>query len=275
MILAATDFSACAGTAVSFAGEIARRTNGQLTVLHVDPGLPTYTSQVLVGEGTYRSLGDQQRDAARKALDHHVAVHAGHGARVRSVVETGRAATEIFTVSNRLAADLIVIGTNGHGPLTRALIGSVAEEVILLSSRAVLSIRCRRRPLEPQFRRIACAVNYTAASREALESAIAFASAFDATLSAVHVVEHARADSSEELERLRTWCRNDSVSVEPHVLVRRRSPGAALIEFAKRNDVDLLVAGAKRSRFGKKTTLGSTTSALTHRSRVPVLTVSV
>ena len=274
-ILAATDLSACAGTAVFFASEIARRTNGQLTVLHVDPGLPEYTARVLTGERTSRSVADQQRGAARMELEQHLSSHIGGETQVTGLVETGRAAAGILTVSNRLAADLIVIGTQGYGPLTRALIGSVAEEVIRLSTRAVLSIRCRRQPLEPVFRRIACAVNYTAASRAALASAVTFASAFDAKLIAVHVVEHSGANAAEERERLQEWVRNETLAVEPHVLLHRRSAAAALIDFAKQNTVDLLVAGAKRSRFAKKTTLGSTTSAITHRARCPVLTVSV
>ena len=274
-ILAATDLSACAGTAVSFASEIARRTNGQLSVLHVEPGLPEYTSTVLAGETTYRSLANQQRGAARQELDQHLSLHLDREARANVVVKTGKAAAGILTMSNRIAADLIVIGTRGHGPVTRALIGSVAEEVITQSSRAVLSIVCRKPPVEPNLRRIACAVNYTAASREVLASAIAFASAFDAKLLAVHVVEHSGANAAEENERLREWIGNEAVAVEPQVLLHKRSAAPALIEFAKRNAVDLLVIGAKRLRFAKKTTLGSTTSALTHRARCPVLTVSV
>lgn len=274
-ILAATDLSACAGTAVSFASEIARRTNGQLTVLHVDHGLPEYTSQVLADERTRRSAADQHRGAVRKELDDHLSLYVDGESRTMRVVETGRAATEILAIGNQLAADLIVIGTHGYGPITRALIGSVAEEVIRLSSRAVLSIRCRRPPLQPGFRRIACAVNYSAASREAFASAIAIASAFDAKLIAVHVAERSGGNAAEERERLRVWVRNETLAVEPHVLLRRRSAAPALIEFGKRNAVDLLVIGAKRTRFAKKTTLGSTTSALTHRARCPVLTVSV
>jgi nucleotide-binding universal stress UspA family protein len=274
-ILAATDLSACAGTAVSFAHEIARRTHGQLTVLHVDLGLPEYTSMVLAGERTDRSAADQRRGAARQDLDQHLSTYMDAESPAIRVVVTGSAATEILTMSNELAADLIVIGTHGYGSITRALIGSVAEEVIRLSSRAVLSIRCRKPPLEPRFRRVTCAVNYTAASRAALASAIAFASAFDANVTAVHVVEGARADAAEESERLREWIGNEAPGVEPHVLLRRRNAAAALIEFAKRDAVDLLVVGAKRSQFAKQTTLGSTTSALTHRLRCPVLTVSV
>lgn len=274
-ILAATDLSACAGAAVSVAGEIARRSDGQLTVLHVEPGLPEYTSRVLAGERTHRSAADQLRGAARTELAAHLSSYVDGEARVMRIVETGRAAARIVTAGNRISADLIVIGTRGYGPLTRALIGSVAEEVILVSSRPVLSIRCRKPPRAPEFRRIVCAVNYTAASREVLASAIAFASTFDAKLMAVHVVEHSGANETEERDRLREWLGQETPAVEAHVLLRRRSAAAALIELAKRNAVDLLVVGAKRTRFAKKTTVGSTTSAVTHRAGCPVLTVSV
>ena len=273
-ILAATDLSACAGTAVTFASEIARHSNGQLTVLYVEAGLPEYTSRVLAGEQTHRSAANQLRSAAQTELREHVSSHVGGRSRVMRVVETGRAATEIATVSNRMAADLIVIGTRGHGPLTRALIGSVAEEVITVSTRPVLSIRCRKPPLAPEFRRIVCAVNYTDTSRNAFAAAIAFASTFDAKLIAVHVVEQSGGNAKEESGRLSEWVRNETLAVETQVLVRRRSAASALIDFVRRNDVDLLVVGAKRTLVAKKTTLGSTTGAVTHRARCPVLTVS-
>jgi nucleotide-binding universal stress UspA family protein len=117
-------------------------------------------------------------------------------------------------------------------------------------------------------------VNYTGVSGRAFAHSIALASAFGATLVAVHIIEKSGADVDEEAERLRAWARNDTVSVESRILVLRRKASTILLEYLRESGADLVVVGARRRIFQKRTTLGSTTNAITHRARCPVLTVS-
>ena len=247
-IIAATDLSKCAGIAVLIGREIARRTGGELTVVHVDRPA-------------------DKRSRAEAELDRHLAGLSG----VKRIIATGAPASEILGAADLVDADLIVIGTRGHGPIRRALLGSVAKAVILDSRRPVLSVRCGKTAPAPDFRRIVCAVNYTAVSGKAFALALAFASAFDAQLQVVYVVERKDLTKRED-ERLRAWVRNDAV--ESKVIARKGTAAATVMAFAKSHGADLLVIGARRKILSKKTPLGSTATALTHKADCPVLIVS-
>jgi nucleotide-binding universal stress UspA family protein len=266
-IIAATDLSECAGSAVSLAANIARVAGGELTVVHVHSPAPDYTSRVLVGEATMRDLADQKRGSVEAELDQHLATLQP----VKRILLTGPTASQILAAADLVDADLIVVGTRGHGAIKRALLGSVAEAVILDSRRPVLSVRCGEPALPTTFRRIVCAVDYSAVSGNAFALASAFASTFSAQLSAVYVVDGPQVTDSED-ERLRTWVRSEGV--ESKVLAREGNAATTLMEFAKERAADLLVIGAHRKVLSKKTSLGSTTTALTHYAHCPVLVVS-
>jgi nucleotide-binding universal stress UspA family protein len=266
-IVAATDLSECARTAVSFAKEIARATGGALTVVHVENPRPEYTAQVLAGAETVQRLADQRHALVHSDFDRHLAAVP----EARRIIVTGPTASAILGAADRAAADLIVIGTRGHGPLKRALLGSVAEAVILDSRRPVLSIRCGDSTPAPGFRRIVCAVDYSAVSGKAFGMAAALASAFNARLQAVYVADRPKTTKRED-ERLRAWVRTDWVACK--VVARKGTAAATLMAFAESNDADLLVIGARRKVLSKRTSLGSTATALTHKAGCPVLIVS-
>jgi nucleotide-binding universal stress UspA family protein len=266
-ILAATDLSECGGRAATLAGMIARATDAELSVVYVHSTGPDYTSRVLAGERTVRELADEKRADTERELDHHLAALPV----ARRLILSGPAAAGILGAAEEVGADLVVVGTRGQGPLNRALLGSVAEAVILDSHRPVLSVRCGESPLPPALRRIICAVDASAVSRAALDLAWVVASAFNAELSAVSVIDR-QEETDEAEERLEAWVRNGRI--RSAVVTRDGSAAATLIEFAKERGADLLVTGATRKFLSKKTALGSTATALTHHAHCPVLVVS-
>jgi nucleotide-binding universal stress UspA family protein len=58
-----------------------------------------------------------------------------------SVIDGGKAAETIVQAAERLNVDAISLASHGRGGLTRALLGSVAEQVVRQSSRPVLVVR--------------------------------------------------------------------------------------------------------------------------------------
>ena len=67
----------------------------------------------------------------------------GRGWTVERRVAEGRAATEILAAADQLAADLIVVGSRGRGPIGTMLLGSVSAEVVSSSRQTVLVARGR------------------------------------------------------------------------------------------------------------------------------------
>jgi nucleotide-binding universal stress UspA family protein len=114
-------------------------------------------------------------------------------------------------------------------------------------------------------------VDYSAVSGKAFAMAVAFASAFKAHLQVVYVVDSSDVTKREQ-ERLQAWVRSDGV--ESKVVARKRTAAATVLAFAKSHDADLLVIGARRKALSKRTSLGSTSTALTHKAHCPVLIVS-
>jgi nucleotide-binding universal stress UspA family protein len=66
------------------------------------------------------------------------------GLKVEAVVLRGRPATAIVDRARRMRADLIVVGSRGHGTIESMLLGSVSAEVIDHASAPVLVARGRR-----------------------------------------------------------------------------------------------------------------------------------
>ena len=74
-------------------------------------------------EGDLRADAERTLDDARARLER-------LGLSVESVVLHGRAATAIVDEAKAMAADLIVVGSRGHGTIESMLLGSVSAEVI-------------------------------------------------------------------------------------------------------------------------------------------------
>jgi nucleotide-binding universal stress UspA family protein len=85
-------------------------------------------------------IAARMREASRAGLDRVVAKRRGGKLQVDDVLREGVAWEEILTVADEVDADVIVIGTHGRKGLARALLGSVAENVVRTATRPVLTI---------------------------------------------------------------------------------------------------------------------------------------
>lgn len=138
-ILAPVDFSETSNVALDYAAGLAKRLAVPLVMLHTYE-VPSFAFP----EGSYiPSADDAARiaDAAQRSLDKAVTTLAAQGVNVSSRLRMGTAATEIVATAEEMGCDLIVMGTHGRGLVSRALLGSVANNVIRLSPVPVLTIR--------------------------------------------------------------------------------------------------------------------------------------
>jgi len=138
-ILIPTDFTETSDKAIEWALGLAAKLGAAVTVLH------TYELPIIgFPDGAIVAtpeIASHIADASRAALDAAVKRLAGRGIAIESVLREGVAWEEINAVAELIAADLIVIGTHGRKGLARALLGSVAENVIRTATRPVVSIR--------------------------------------------------------------------------------------------------------------------------------------
>lgn len=139
-IVVATDFSDAAGQAWALARRLAAATGAELVLLHVVVEAPLYSETPLT-RGRPESVYEAAERWARGELAKWAAEAEAAGARVRSRVRRGVAHEEILRVADEEDADLIVVGTRGLGRLERALLGSVADRLVRLAARPVVTVR--------------------------------------------------------------------------------------------------------------------------------------
>jgi nucleotide-binding universal stress UspA family protein len=80
-------------------------------------------------------------DHDREAVEAAEALAEERGVRATSKILKGDVVDEIVACADNLDADLIVIGSRGHGALSSALLGSVSRGVLSESKRPVAVIR--------------------------------------------------------------------------------------------------------------------------------------
>ena len=128
-ILASIDFSDVTGAVVESAAGIAKAFQASLYLLHVappdpdfvgyDPG-PQSVRDTVAGKfrKEHQRMQELESDLKRKGLD------------VHALLVQGPTAEKILQESGRLQAEMIVMGSHGHGALQKLLVGSVAEGVL-------------------------------------------------------------------------------------------------------------------------------------------------
>lgn len=137
-ILVATDTSAASREAVNFALELAEEHDSKVYFVHVVPELYVVPTN---GFGMVGALPRDVTDEDRRSLEDAEALAEDRGVWARTAVLRGDVVDEIVAYSDNLAADLVVVGSRGHGTLTSALLGSVSRGLLSESRRPVMVVR--------------------------------------------------------------------------------------------------------------------------------------
>jgi universal stress protein A len=138
-IVCATDFSPTSEEAITLAVHLARDAGADIHLVHV---VPDPLTQPWMVEGAGMELAELRHawtEDGRKALVTLIAAHEMTG-RVTPVVLVGTPAAEILQYVTDTSADLIVVGSHGHGVIRRFLLGSVAERVFKTAQVPVLVV---------------------------------------------------------------------------------------------------------------------------------------
>jgi nucleotide-binding universal stress UspA family protein len=111
--------------------------DGEIVVLNVQPPMPPRVV-TLAGAGV---IHDYHKKEAHKVLAPVDAFLDRHPLRFRSSWVVGNPAQEIVLAAGAEKAQMIVMGTHGHGLLGRMLMGSVAQRVVTDSEISVLLVK--------------------------------------------------------------------------------------------------------------------------------------
>ncbi len=264
-VLCPVDFSEFSRHALALAHVVARWYDATLTVLHAYPAdMPQAVSGYpdLVSPGPL-FVSCETREEMVAELTRFTDSGGIRDVRLRMEARDGGAVRTILEEANALPADLVVMGTHGHGGLDRLILGSVTEKVLRKASCPVLTVPP---PVsEPTatapvlFERILCAVDFSDASMKAVTYALSLVREANAKLFLLHVLEGLPAEEvtaypdvdlsrliqymeTDALARLRsaipdearTWC-------NPVELLGTGKAYREIVDVAGQHDVHLIV----------------------------------
>ena len=284
ILLAPVDFSDPSRTALDFAIRLARLTGAALHVLHVqDP---------LLAEGARHAGLDLERETEDE-LTRMVAGLAGtSGPAPQLHVATGPAVDVIVETAERLAADVIVIGSHGMSGTERLVFGSTTEGVLrrapvsVLVTPAVLSGDDSAGADLSATGPVVAAVDFSKASLDAAMAACRLGSALKTTVELVHVIPeppvlarwrtHAETAVRERADAARMQldglAKSIACGVPTQIRVETGAIPSALARTASPSDGrrPILVMG-RRSPGEKHGPPGTTAYRVLMLARVPVL----
>ena len=127
-LLVPHDFGEVSERALDLALEVAARFGAKVYVLHAfeNPRLGFPDGALMKTETSTERVSH----GAQAKLDELVTAHAGRGVSLEGILRNGDPVECVHEVAKEIGADLIVLGTHGRRGLSRALLGSVAEQII-------------------------------------------------------------------------------------------------------------------------------------------------
>lgn len=274
-ILAATDLSEQATTALKIAAQAAHHFRSRLQVVYaVMPEFYMADTTVLSPELQKVDLERAQHELheyTRRIPEVRTTMH-------EEIAVFGPAVDVIEALARTAGIDLLVMGSHGHGAARKLVLGSVAESVIRNTHCPVLVAGPHCKPRLLPLKSIVLATNLPAASLRAAQYATSLTRQFGGTLTVVHVLRGDAGEGTISSASTRRELRElvpDDPELKHHVHFQVRSGEAAqeVVRIAKRSKADLIVMGAHEHSTLADHSPWATLSHVIRESPCPVLAV--
>ena len=138
-ILVATDFSSSSRRALDYAAGVARKFDASLHLVHVCEVPRMFTASMDAYAMACTDWNKRLGEEAERELKKIAALP--QGLQVTTEVLFGSPAPAIVEAADTNDADLIVMGTHGHGAVMHLMLGNVAERVVRTAPCPVLTVR--------------------------------------------------------------------------------------------------------------------------------------
>jgi len=290
-ILVPLDGSAFGEHAIPIALAVARRAGAEVRLAMVsEPANPTpafWAEAFLENQTKYL---ETRVDAARR--------QAATEVHVSSVLLQGDVDDALIEESRDWEADLVVMSTHGHGGLSRAWLGSVADSVLHASRVPVLLVRPPEEAGDPPKvwevpSHVIVTVDGTPFAEAAFGPATEFARLFDAQLTVLHVITlpaqisfylpdtilenhdyitQAETGAAEYLTDVRSRLVSEVPSVSAEAIVST-TPARGVLDAVDLTGAGLIVVASHTHKGVRRFVLGSVADKIVRGGDCPVLVV--
>lgn len=288
-VVAGTDFSGPADTALSWAMLIARAHKAVLHVVHAvtrtlplverfEPSSPFGMISSAYAQERLLKLGE-----SLQSPDQAVECQLAHA----------RPSVAILGAAQRARAGLIVLGTRGEGGLRHLLLGSTAERVAQRSSGAVLTVSPESKRASRWPSRILLATDFSLEADAALYAVESLLRPYDERAEVLLLtvlpppeglgqhpeaanlwrmyVEECRQLLAERMQSLKDS--SDSTGVSTRALLREGIPAEEIVRVAIEENADLIALGSRGAFAAGRDFLGSVSKRVIQTASCPTLTV--
>lgn len=292
----AIDFSEHSRNALALA---LRFSTGPVHAVHV-LDMPHYVHPRMLGflgSEDARPLSEIARTEADRRLSEFIR-GLGGDERIVPLVLVGVPADTVLRFAEDHGADAILLGTQGDAPLSKRLLGRVANRVIRGAKCTVLTVPPQGMP---RLSRVLVATDFSPASDAALLLASALASAEGAKLEVLHVaasplmvpadlavaadplmgptapaydsltwLDLTQRAARQEMDRLESLAERRGIRID-RARVELGNPAAKVLETLEHEPFQLVAVGTHGRRGLAHLMLGSVAESITHHAEVPVL----
>lgn len=298
-ILLATDGSEEAGAATRIAAELCEKAGSELHLVYVGPHVAHVgdLGPVILDPQVSEKAQGRLDQASQELLDEQVqAIAEAGGSVAEAYLRTEEnPAAGIVHLAEEIGASTIIMGSRGRGGIRRALMGSVAEDVVLHAHCPVLVVRGdERQSLFPA--RIVLAVDGSEESKTATETAIDLVKRTDSELYVVHAgftaylpyahpymaenvesfAEQAEKETREFLEGRVEQIKDQikgQTEAQVHTHLRRGDPKKEIVELAEEVDAGLAIIGSRGLGGVRRALMGGVSDSVVRHAHCPVLVV--
>lgn len=283
-ILLATDGSEDAELAARVATDLSTRFGSSLHVVYAWHTVPSPHFESYIRS----QLGDAAKELLTKAV---ARIEGAGGVVAGAHLEEGRTVDAVLGSAEELGADLIVLGSRGHGPVGRLVIGSVSEGVVRHAPCPVLVMRGGPDAWPPE--RVVLGDDGSEEARAAVELAATIGGFYGSRGLLVQVypsLMEVDVEGGEVTARMlddEGWLKarerelggraeeiEGALGSRPKLRISSGDPTVCLLSAAEEGDAPekaLIAVGSRGRGAARRTTLGSVSTKVLHVARGPVL----
>jgi nucleotide-binding universal stress UspA family protein len=290
VILVATDFSDTAAVAVDWAAELARQQEARIELVHAVTVPPSTGGFVPVGP----QFSEQVQQAALDRLRETAAVLTGRGIAVDTWLGVGTPSQVLLERADKLAPELIALGTRGLSGLSHVLLGSTAQRVVQGARCPVLSVHPQDLGRHRVIRSILVPTDFSDDAERAIHAALRILAPLETEDSArltlihafnlpieytaygpiptsIHFLRDTGLEAERRLQEAVEGLAREGLTVD--WVAREGDPVAVIAQEAEARGVDLIAMGTHGRSGLAHLFLGSTAERVVQHSPCPVLTV--
>lgn len=284
-ILSAIDFSTFTDSIFSYSVALCKKYEAKLLLVHVTTDLKT----LLEHSETALDVEALQKSNIRYAQERLEERVMGLPIENEIIISQGTPADIISRLASEQQADMVITATHGKAGFKRIILGSVTEKLIKTLHCPLLVLPLQEHDLMPpatveiKLKKILVGCDFSPDSKLAFDYGLSLAQEFQAELHLSHVIKPSLYKNEREgINQLRDRLEKKLEGLVPEacrdwctakIALLDGEPYMALMDYAKEQEMDMIVLGIRGHTLWEKLLVGSTTDRLIRHSPFPVLAV--